>query len=72
MSVPAQTIRADLAHVRALAGELEKADLAAAQVRVRLYGVLRNLAAQGLSQSSLGEAAGLSRQRISQIVKGDS
>lgn len=59
---------ADLARVRSLAGDLGRLELEAARARVELYRVVRELAGRGVMKTVLAEAAGVSHQRVSQIV----
>ena len=54
--------------VRALAAELGALELRAQLLRERLYDAVRDGAAAGATQTELGEAAGVSHQRISQLV----
>ena len=54
--------------VRSLAAELGALELRAQLLRERLYDAVREAAVEGATQDVLGEAAGVSRQRITQLV----
>lgn len=54
--------------IRSLAAELGALELRMQLLRERFYVALREGAAAGATQEELGEAAGVSRQRVGQLV----
>ena len=62
------SVEEQLVVIRSLASELGAVELRAQLLRERLYDAVRDGAAAGVTQELLGEAAGVSRQRISQLM----
>ena len=62
------SVEEQLVVIRSLASELGAVELRAQLLRERLYDAVREGAAVGATQTELGEAAGVSHQRISQLV----
>ena len=60
--------RSPLETVAATAGELRAAELEMAKARARFEYAVRRASASGLSQQQIADAAGLSRQRMGQIL----
>lgn len=57
-----------LAMIEVLANQYQHAELELARCRVRLFTAIRE--AEGVTATDLGRAAGVSRQRITQIKEG--
>ena len=57
--------------IRGLSAELGALELRSQLLRERLYDAMREAARAGATQEELGEAAGVSRQRVGQLVDPD-
>jgi DNA-binding transcriptional regulator LsrR (DeoR family) len=58
-----------LTEIEALAVQLQEREVEAAKARARLVAAIKT--AQGVSQADVARAAGLSRQRVGQLLHGD-